>query len=263
MAKNKGTHGRGKVDPELLEPDEFVQKVSSISDTLAPHWKKIAIGGGVIAAGIVAWQVMGWMHNKSAQKATVSYSKAVKVTQQPVIGPDDTAPESAVPVEPFPTEEARRNASIDALSKVRSDHGDLALADMTLAREAKLLLEAGRFDEASATYSKVVSSSVPESIRMTAREGIGYSLEAKAMSAEDPAARQSGLEEALKAFADIQPNEGGLMRDASLYHQGRILVALGKRDEGIAMYKKVLSETPESSLQPSIETRLDGLGASE
>ncbi|MBL4636165.1 MAG: tetratricopeptide repeat protein [Kofleriaceae bacterium] len=213
MAKNKGTHGRGKVDPELLEPDEFVQTVNSLSDRLAPHWKKLAIGGGLIAAGIVAWQVMGWMHDKSARQATDSYAQAMKVLDRPVVGPDETAPETAVPVEPFSTEEARRSAGLDALAAVRSEHGNMGLSALTLPREAKLLLESGRFDDASAAYAKVVKSSVPDAIRMSAREGIGYSLEAKAMAEEDPGSRQSGLEKALKAFADIQPNEGGPMRD--------------------------------------------------
>ncbi len=261
MAKNKGTHGRGKVDPELTEPDEFVQRVNSLSDTLQPHLKKIAIGIGIVTAGIIAWQVKGWMHDKAAKKSTESYVATMKVLDRPVVGPDDVAPVTSVPVEPFVTEEAKRNAALQALEDLSGE--DMPMASLALPRKAKLLLESGKFDEAAAAYTKVTKSSVPAALRLAAKEGIGYSLEGKAMASKDPDTRQNGLSEALKAFSSLQPNEGSPMYDYSLYHQGRILVAMGKRDEGIVKFKLALDKTSDPSLQFNVETRLDVLGAGE
>lgn len=98
----------------------------------------------------------------------------------------------------------------------------------------------------------------PEQVK-GALEGVAYSLEAKALGNEDAAARQSGLELALQAFVDLQPSEGGPMRDYSLYHQGRVLVALGKPADGIAKYKQLLTELPDSSLTPLVEARLESI----
>lgn len=94
---------------------------------------------------------------------------------------------------------------------------------------------------------------------MSALEGVGYALEAKAMANEEASARQSGLEAALRAFTDLQPSEGGPMRDYALYHQGRVLVAMGKQDEGVAKFRQLLSELPDSGLTTTVEGRLDSL----
>ena len=79
------------------------------------------------------------------------------------------------------------------------------------------------------------------------------------MANEDASERQAGLGEALQAFANLQPAEGGPMRDYALYHQGRLLVAMGKNDEGVAKFRQVLTEQPDSPLKVLIEGRLAGL----
>ena len=259
MAKNKGTHGRGKAASD--EPDEFVQRVTSLSDTLQPHIKKIVIVMCLVVAGLGVREFMQWRHDSKAQSATAAYISAIKIVEAPLIGDDDPKPEqaSAVPVLSFSSEEKRRSASLEALSGVSSEHSDMKLSKLAGPREAKLLLAAGKYDEALADYQKFAKSDAPETLRMAALEGVGYSLEAKAMSHEDPAARQAGLEAALRAFTELQPSAGGLMRDYSLYHQGRVLVALGKQDEGIAKFKQLLSELPDSELTVAVEGRLDSL----
>lgn len=258
MAKNKGTHGKGKAADQ--EPDEFVQRVNSLSDTLQPHIKKIVVGGCLIVAGLGAWEFTKWRHESKAQSATAAYVSAMKIVEAKVVSEDDPpAEESPVPIVSFGSEEERRNASLQALSSVASKHSAIKLSALTQPREAKLLLVAGKYDEALAAYQKFAKSKAPESLRMAALEGVGYTLEAKAMSNEDPAARQTGLEAALRAFTELQPSAGGPMRDYSLYHQGRVLVALGKQDEGIAKYRQLLNEIPDSDLTAVVEGRLDSL----
>ncbi len=264
MAKNKGTHGRGKEPTE--EPDEFVQRVTSLGDIIQPHIKKMVIIGGLVMAGLIAWKVMDWRNEKKATKATTAFVTAMKIVDAPVIGEDDPPlPEGPITPLTYPTAEARQSAGLAALEKLQSEHGDVALSKLGLLSEARLLLDAGKYDEALADFQKFSKSSAPEPLRMAALEGAAYSLEAKAMANEDAAARQAGLETALQAFANLQPAEGGPMRDYSLYHQGRLLVAMGKIPEGIAKFRQVLTELPDSPLKLTIEARLANLdpGGSE
>jgi predicted negative regulator of RcsB-dependent stress response len=263
MAKNKGTHGKGKVVTD--EPDEFVQTVTSLSDRLQPHIKKIVVGVTLIVLVLCAWEFVQWRHEIKAEKATAAYVSALKIVDAPVVAEGDPDPSENRPekVLSFTTEEERRTASLQALAILGDKHGGIKLSKLAEPREAKLLLSAGKFDEALSAYKKFAASDAPEPLRMTALEGVAYSLEAKAMSNEDPAARQSGLEAALQAFADLQPSEGGPMRDYSLYHQGRVLVALGKPAEGVAMYRKLLTEVPDSSLTSAVEARLESLDTGE
>jgi hypothetical protein len=257
MAKNKGTHGKGKSTAD--EPDEFVQRVSSLSDTLQPHIKTIVAVAVLIVAGLGIWEFMKWRHETKAQEATTAYVSALKITEATIATDEDPAEEGPVPQLSFATEEERRNASLQALAGVTSGHSDIKLSKLAGPREGKLLLEAGKYDEALAAYKKFAASSAPESLRMAALEGVGYALEAKAMANEDASARQSGLEAALAAFTELQPGEGGPMRDYALYHQGRVLVAMGKPDEGIAKFRQLLTELPDSGLTSAVEGRLDSL----
>jgi predicted negative regulator of RcsB-dependent stress response len=255
MSKNKGTHGRGKEPTE--EPDEFVQRVTSFGDIIQPHIKKMVIIGALVMAGLIAWKAVGWRHEKKAKRATAAYVTAMKSVEAPVIGADDPPPpESPIAPLTYPTEEARQTASLTALSELRSKHGDIALAKLAGLTEARLLLDTGKYDEALAAFQKFSKTSAPEPLRMAALEGAAYSLEAKAMANEDASASQAGLEKALQAFANLQPAEGGPMRDYSLYHQGRLLITMGKIEEGIAKFKQVLTEQPESPLKLTIEARL-------
>jgi len=82
---------------------------------------------------------------------------------------------------------------------------------------------------------------------VVAREGVGYTLEAK-----------GELDAALEAFRAMQPDEGGPRREYALYHEGRILSAQGKKDEAKAAFEKALEKAKEvtSTLQPMIEVRL-------
>ncbi|MCP4448253.1 MAG: tetratricopeptide repeat protein [Myxococcales bacterium] len=258
MSKNKGTHGRGKKPTE--EPDEFVQRVTSFGDIIQPHIKKVVVIAGLTMAGLIAWKAMDWRHKEKAKDATTAYVSAMKVIETPVVEEGDPKPpESPVAVEPHTSMEAHRSASLAALAKVSSGHGGIALAKLAGPHEARLLLDQGKYDEALAAFQEFSKSDAPEPLRMAALEGAAYSLEAKAMANEDAAARQAGLEVALQSFANLQPAEGGPMRDYSLYHQGRLLVAMGKLDDGVAKFKQVLTEQPDSPLKVVVEGRLASL----
>ena len=261
MSKNKGTHGRGKEPTE--EPDEFVQRVTSLSDHIQPHLKKIIAAVVVIIAVLGVMEFIKYQHDNKAKEATEAYASALKIVDAQIVGADDVDPneDSPVPVLIYPSEEERRTAALSSLSAVAG--GDMAMTTLANLRMAKLLLDEGKYDEAIAAYKKFAAGPAPEPLRMSALEGVGYSLEAKAMSNEDPAARQSGLEAALVAFTELQPAAGAPMRDSSLYHQGRILVALGKNDEGIAKFKELLSEMPDSKLATAVEARLASLDAGD
>ncbi len=261
MAKNKGTHGRGKEPTE--EPDEFVQRVTSLGDIIQPHIKKMVIVGGVVMAGLMAWKFMDWRHGEKAKKATTAYVTAMKSVDAPVVTADDPPlPERPVEVLTYDSQDARQNASLSALGELSKSHSDIALAKLGGLSQARVLLDAGKYDEALVAFQKFSKSSAPEPLRMAALEGVGYSLEGQAMANEDASARQAGLESALQAFANLQPAEGGPMRDYALYHQGRLMVALGRTDDGIAKYKQMLTELSDSPLKVTVEERLANLGAS-
>ena len=255
--KNKGKFGKGK--PQVEETDEFISGVNKVFTSLRPHVVPLAVVGGLVTAGLVGWTVYTWHGERKEKRATEAYAGAMAVSRAPVVDPDIGAP----PVVPggasdqtFATAQERRQAAIAALSSVTADHGDVDTSNVAEVTRARLLLEDGQFDSALTAYRELASSSVAPVLREVALEGAGYALEGKAMAAKDPAQRQSGLEEALKAFEQIQTDPAQPGHALSLYHKGRVLTALGKSDEALKTFKQLLVDHADSGFSDDVNNRI-------
>ena len=128
---------------------------------------------------------------------------------------------------------------------------------------AGVLYDLRRFDEAIAAYKMFLSSDEGHgSLRFAAQEGLGYCQEAKALAQTDANARGAGLDEALLAFAALQPDPKGFYRDFALYHQARIKAVKGDVAGAIELYKQVRDQFPVGPLREEVRNRLALLGVS-
>jgi tetratricopeptide (TPR) repeat protein len=167
--------------------------------------------------------VIRWRKNVKQEQATVKLGEVLDSARKQVN--PDMKPEDK---DTFKSAKDRANAVLDAMAKsgatpVASYHGGV-------------LLDAGKFDDAIATFKK--GETKPGLEGVLCREGLGLALEAKAMADKDAAARQKGLEEALAAFTAMQPDEAGERRAHALYHMGRIQQTLGKTADAKASFEK-------------------------
>ena len=223
----------------------------SILDRLLPHAKKIGLalaGAAVIVAAVFTYR---YFQHRKAERATVRVAKALDLVDRPIFNPDPTVPQPPLDQQVFKSETERNEAVMTALGKLGPTRGSVALV------EAQTLLRAGKLDAALALYRKRASARGFDGL--VAREGVGIVLEAQASAATDPAQKQKLLEEALAAFRAIQPDEQGLRRDYALYHEGRVLEALGKPTEAAAAFQKALA-VPDTLLEQTVKTRLSSLG---
>jgi hypothetical protein len=207
----------------------------SLVERLMPHVKKILAGIVVLAVVLTVVFTIRWMKERSRQEGTEKVAKVMDVAQKP-IRPMPPVDPTKPPVSPpkaddtsYPSEQAR---ALDMLTAL--DHSG---ADATPLYRAAIELSAGKLDDAIADYRKAGAATDYEGV--LGREGLGMALEAKA-TAKDVAAdaRQKGLEDALAAFVAMQPDEAGPRRAYALYHQGRMLMLLGKKDEAKAVFTK-------------------------
>ncbi len=227
----------------------------SILDRLIPHMKKIVVvllGGTVVLT--IFFGVRWWKHRK-AEKATGQLAAALETGSKTVIPGYTPDPSDADAPETYPSYAARAEVTLAGLKKAGSVRGAATLY------EAQLLVQLGKLDEALAIYRRVGGGRSSDAI--IAREGVGVVLETQAAAAQDPATRQRLLEEALAAFRALQPDDAGPRRDYGLYHEARVLEALGKSSDAVAALRKVLSVRPDTQLKPLVEQRLAALGAGE
>lgn len=235
------TTAKPAVTPVQIGGESFLER-------LTPHIKKIAIGIVVIAAILAVVFGLRWKKQRGQEASTQKMIAPLAVASQPIRDSGASA-EAATPS--FATRAERSAAVLDALAKNGA-------ADPTGMLTGRMLLDAGKFDEAIAAYGKGAQLAGTEGA--LAREGIALAREAKAM-AQSADAKQKGLEEALAAFKAVAADEKAPRYAYAMYHQGRILALLEKPAEARDAFTKAKSATDASDLQGLIENRLAELGA--
>jgi tetratricopeptide (TPR) repeat protein len=223
----------------------------SFADRILPHMKQIIVGIIVLAVVLSAYFTVRWFRQRTQFTNTEKLDKVFEVANQPIRGKDDK-PDPKQPS--FASAKERGAAVIDTIVKTGAEVPGYAF-------RAGFLLDAGKIDDAIAEYKKGAAAKTVEGL--LCREGLGLALEAKAAAEKDPTARQKGLEEALAAFAAMQPDEAGPRRAYALYHQARLQAQLGKPAEAKALFEqaRTTNKDADHEIADLIEKRLAGLGA--
>lgn len=230
----------------------------SFIDRIRPHIKQILIGTLVLAVvGTVVW-MFGFVRGRKQEAETAKLDVALELAQQPIRTNKDEKPDPKKPS--FADTKERATAILAELDRT----GGAEAAGP--AYRAGLLLDAGKIDDAIATYKTGTGDN--KTIQgVLCREGLGLALEAKAAAEKDAAARQKGYEDALAAFTAMQPDETGPRHAYALYHQARLQLLLGKRAEAKALFEKADTankankDAAAHEIGELIEKRLAALGA--
>lgn len=261
-----GCYSPAVANPRDQKPDDDVAGVNpqavyiggeSIADRIVPHIKKILVVVGIGSVVIMAVLVYRWWSHRAAEKETAAMIEAIVTARAQIAAPAAPAatPDPEAPVT-FATTAERAQAVLAELQQASGDPREGARL-----LEASMLLEAGRLDEAEQAYRKLTGKKGLEGV--LAREGVAFVAEARAQAAEGDA-RTAALEAALEAYRATQPDDGGPRRDYALYHEGRILAQLGKKEEARAAFDKALDVVradPHSDLELLVEMRLTQLDA--
>ena len=244
------------VQPVKIGDDSFVDRV-------LPHIKKIGVAFVILALGISGVFSMKWWHQRKNEKRTDLFVADVEVIKRDVVTPDPT-PADPTKATAKDADKKDKKPSFDSY-KARAEAGLASLAthnttDVAGATyTAGLQLDAGKFDDAIASYQKAIA--LPGLDGVLAREGLGLAYEAKAKATTDAAAKQDLLGKALAAFKSEQPDEHAPRHDFALYHEGRIDALLGKRADAITAFQQVTLTVPDTALKNVVETRLAQLEA--
>jgi len=222
----------------------------SLLDRLLPHMKKIMWSLIAITAVLTVYFTIRHFQDAKKEKQTEKLENVLDVSERQV-RPAGEAPDPKAKEETFADNKERANAVLDALAKAGTD-----AAGSTY--RASMLVQAGKLDDAIAEYKKAQSGTSIEAV--LAREGLGIALEMKAEDSQDATARQKGLEDALAAFKSMQPDPNGPRYAFSLYHQGRILGIMGKKDEAKALLEKAKDAGKGTEVVELADQRIASLG---
>lgn len=236
--------------------DDAFQATVRKSGRSAINNTRLTLGIGLLVVVVIAVSVYVYDRQRSKRaEATRVLASAVAFEARAKVGEPDQLPDGSVRNPPFPLlkEEAQRAERVNKTLGELSDSEGGSAADIAgdLVRAAQKM-KFGNHAEAVDLYRRFLERA-PEQhpLAFLAREGLGFALEAS-----------GDLEGALREYKLLGPEKGGFYRDAALYHQGRVLEALGRQDEALEIYRKYNTEYPQTEMsmaQQEVRARLEAL----
>jgi hypothetical protein len=216
---------------------------------------KLVIGALVIGVATIAAVVLLGQRNAAADAessrvlagATAAIVRGQVLPPEQVVGQEEWIAKLRFPIH---TDQAEHDTQIatnlDAALAVESDAVALDARLVAAAQQVRL----GEFAAALPLYDEFLAEAPADHpLRFLALEGKGIAQEA-----------QDDFEGALASFQAIAPREGDFYRHMALYHQGRVLESLDRKDEALAVYEQFFVEFPKPVLPTSnIRERVEAL----
>jgi predicted negative regulator of RcsB-dependent stress response len=238
---------------ELKREDEFVTFWHHVYEWMRGSTQPILIGLAVAAVVILGSSLWTNHKDKREAEATRMLSQAMRIystdlTSDEEMGKKLTA-EDGVPR--FKTAEDRRKTTLEELGQIQSKFGATGAAREAQLVRAGVLFDGGLYDDAISAYGDFLAATESDNkMRMLAREGRGYALEAKGQ-----------LDPALDEYRKLETEGADVYKDRAQYHEARIFEKKGDKAGAEKLYKAILEKNPQTALRDDISNRLAALGA--
>jgi tetratricopeptide (TPR) repeat protein len=207
---------------ELRAPDAFQLYGAEASDWLMKRRDIIGTAVAVLIVGGLIAALVNYFSNRSEEKASKQLGQSLQVLDRPVIATSENlqAPPGEEP--PFKSDKEKDEAIVKSLSDFRAEHKGTEAAATAALPLGKAQYRLGDFDGALSSFGEFIKAAdKKEPLMASAYEGQGYAHEAKGQ-----------LDQALASFQEMAKVESGeFLQGMGQYHQARILVAQGKKDE--------------------------------
>lgn len=247
---------------ELSQPDEFVSLSFRAWELVRSHAAPIAVGIAATGIVLIAGGVWKNFSGKRDVEATKDLTEALEISAQPLLGegespanesapenaPDSAANDAAAADKPrFRTAKERAAEVIKAIDETQQKSPKVGRAALLV--RASALMDLERVDEAVSKYRLFLDEAAQsDPLRVIAYEGLGYALEKK-----------GDLEKARIEFRAMAPAEDSPLRDRALWHEGRLLQKLGKKEDARRAFQMILDKFASSPLRDDVQARLAAL----
>jgi tetratricopeptide (TPR) repeat protein len=209
---------------ELRAPDAFQLYGAEASDWLMKRSQIIGTVAVVVVVGGLIAALVQYFSNRTEERASKQLGQTLQVMERPVVEGELNlqAPPGEEP--PFKTQQEKDQAIVKALGEFRAQNKGTDAAVMAALPLGKAEYRLGNYDGALAAFDEFIKDAPKdEPLMVSAYEGQGYAHEAKGQ-----------LDKALESFKGMAKGEaeaGDYLQGMGLYHQARILVQQGKKDE--------------------------------
>jgi hypothetical protein len=223
------------------EADPLLERTAKLSEWMRDNSRIVGYGVAALVLGAAGFGGWTWWQQKREADASVILAEAVADERGQIGDPSKVKDDPDRPKDPRPmflTVEARRDAALAKYKDVEARFAGSGAAMLARLGEASLLLDKHDADGAVAAFRDVKASPLAQAdaeVRGRALEGLGFAYELKASLA--PQDKDKSLDQAMKAFKELEQTDVRGFKELGTYHQARVLEARGDRPAAMEMLK--------------------------
>jgi predicted negative regulator of RcsB-dependent stress response len=230
-----------------IKRDDFAAAVGRSVEYAESHVKTIlyAVLGAVVVAGLAV--AIYFYFGSRRQGANEALAEAMKIYQAPIATTGAKPNDPTAPT--FATEAARRTRAKELLEKVRDDYGMTDAADIASLYLAQIAAAEGRLDEARELWSDFADEHGDSMLAVEAR-----------LNLIDLDRKQGKGEQVVQDLnAMLEKGASTLPQDVIMNELGKTLEQLGRPQEAVQFYQRILDEFPQSPYRQEAQQKVSSL----
>ncbi len=238
-----------KSERHLMKRDELMTVFEKSSFYIEHHARRIAlVGGGVVLVAIAGFAWRSTMASR-AEKASFLLGRIVETHRAPVAASLESLQQAAPGAKTYTTEEERDRKVLELADEMLSQYASSPSAPKALYYKGLALSGLKKPEEAAKALQDLVTRHPGDFLAPMARYQLGRLREQEGNASEALIQYQALAEDAQGVF----PKEEGLMGVA------RCQEALGRKEEAIRTYRRIVSDFPESDYQFEARQKIEEL----
>ena len=250
------------------DADPLLERTVKLNQWMRDHQR--VVGFGVAALVLGAAGLMGWTYfqQKKETDASMVLAAAIADERGRIGDPEKEKDDPDKPKDPrplFKTIELRRDAALAKYKEVESRFSGTGAAMLARLGEGSILLDKQDADGAIGAFNDVKASPLAQAdveVRGRALEGLGFAYEIKAQKVQEQRdQRDKLLDEALKAFKELELTDVRGFKELGMYHQARVFQAKDDKPKAIeiltALRTRLQAKPNEPGSFPYLDTVVD------
>lgn len=238
-------------------PDELITASSRVLSYLSNNFKVVVIASSVIGALFLSYS--GWFiySDQKNRRAAEAFYSAMKIYQAKV-EPSGTAPDR------LKTLDEKERAVIKTFTDLSKSYKGSKFETIALLYAANSYYNLKEFDKAIELYDRILFKTEREDSKLhgninEVKESPGIVRDATIDGLAYSYQQKGDLKKAIEFQSMLTSSKDSHLRETGLAALGRLYEKSNDKAKAIEMYKKIISEFPESPTLSDVKERMEGL----
>jgi len=233
---------------EIIQEDKIHSTLSLTIQWFTDNSRFLAIGAAAVLVLVAGYYFWNYRSQTSSDRLQAQFGEALEIYGAPA-GAERTAATAQQTKHSFATAEERHKRALAEFSKIADDSPSSDVGQFARYYVGLNQHKLGQASEARKTLQSLVEDADEPMVRMLAANYLAQMSEAEKNNAK-------AVEMLNKALEDATP---GFPKSTVLFRLGQNYEAMGKTQEAVKNYKRIVTEFPESPESEQAKARIAAL----